>query len=175
MKRIKNIEQLISDLDTSGIVHIMNVLDFDQKKFDPQITFEQIRDLITERYHRSQKDVFEVEEAVLSVSDLHRVVYTDAIIADIRERVKHWLNPLESIFKYFQYNYSIDYIDESISLDFGNYPDFSRRLGVKEDLLLEYVINSIFFNQFEDKILHLHQLINRENVINKITDSINSK
>lgn len=175
MKRIENIEQLISELDYDGIIFTINILDVDQSKFDPGITFEDIREMITERYNRSQKDLFKVEEAVLSLTDIHKVVFTDEFVADMRERVKEWLIPLESIFNHFNYSFNIDYINECIILDYDNCPDFQRRLGLKHVHLFGSEFNSFFFNKYEAGILRLYQVINRNNTINKITVSSNTK
>lgn len=175
MKRIENIIPIIEGLDEQETLIIADDLGFNPDILRP-LNISQIKYLIIDRYNRSSKDAIKVEDSVHLICDRTKILYTQEFIHDMEIRMESWYIPIRTILEYYGFEYFIDYMNEAIYLHQEDYSHLSQKIGVEEDTIIRYGINSFLFTGFESNIIRQYHVISRkdkiQNLRNKISEEI---
>jgi len=170
MKRIENIDDLVSHLEGYQLVELRNDLKI---RIGEQITIEQIQEIILDTCHHNIDNLrMHFENHVCGYYSIYEIQFTEEFQDDVYYRNREWLDTLFFLFQLYQYDYIFDCLEEVLVLEIPQYIDFFKRLNVFIDPYYGEKTGSLFFYENEKKINALYQKEKRMDKIQRIKERI---
>jgi len=167
MKKIENIDELVSHLEPFQIVELRKDLKISDGE---SLTIEQIQEIILDTFHHNTDNLrMQIENQVTSYYSLYQIQFTEEFQDDVYYRNREWLDTLFFLFQLYQYEYIFDCLEEVLVLEIPQYIDFFKRINIFIDPYYGEKIGSLFFYENEKMINALYQ---KEKRSDKITNLI---
>jgi len=180
MIRVENIVELIDKLEDDMLLGQLFVNkyegidweNFTWENLDMKKAREDTKRLIkTDSLHCVEA----IEEHLCKCNSLNNIIFNEEYKIDMTHRCSDWMKPFLSIFKYYGWDFGIDYVNEDIQMKMEeDHEDFAQRLGIGiDDLLSNGAYNSFLYYEFEKEIRKLYDRVRRNEKIEKLKNNIN--
>jgi len=175
-KKIDNVKELLLRMDDKALSYLQNELisaGIPSEKAQSNY-FKQI--LVEEHMKNIESEFYSIiEEFVYRNSHIAEIKFNPEFKSDIFYRNSDLFEMFIFLFDKFEYQYSIDYIDESIDLDLFFYWDLCLRTGISEKPFCSERINYFWYYENKSLVDRCYQIACRSEKVEIIIQKSDAK